>query len=271
MPPSAPVCAVWVFFWPPRASGDLGLHLPPEVPHPANRPRHPGSRGSELILQISEPAHEGARFSANQRLLIQAVDDRPDIQLMHLGELPRPQLVIRVIPGPVVPGAQGNGGQVRRLLAQAVRPGMGRLDRTRRVAHRTGKRPDPFEVSGMAHWFHLQLLRNECRPMARPAPGASTPPSTAALIERLSTLTSGLFTCPRTAARCSISSPSSNCSHVIAGNFRMSTLYSAGMADSSATSTDGGQARRLKVVVFPSSLRYFPLPSVPRCSIVPIT
>src|ERR1019366_9559544 len=136
-----------------------------------------------------------------------------------------------------------------------MRPGMGRLDRTRRAAHGTGEGPDPLQVSGVADGFHLQLLRNECRPMARPAPGTSAPPSIAALIERLSTLTSGLFTCPRIAARCSISSPSSNCSHVTAGSFSMSSLYSAGMADSS---TDGGQARRLKVVVFPSSLRYFP-------------
>src|ERR1035437_1517611 len=127
---------------------------------------------------------------------------------------------------------------------------MGRLDSTRRLAHGTGKGPDPPQVSGMADWFHLQLLRNECRPITRPTPRTSAPPSIAALIERLSTVTSGLFTCPRTAARCSISSPSSNCSHVTAGSFRMSSLYSAGMAVSSVTSTDGGQARRLKVMVF---------------------
>src|ERR1039458_8709625 len=187
---------------------------------------------------------------------------------MHFGELPRPELVIRVVPGPVVPDAKRNGGQIGGLLAQTVRPGMGRLDRTRRAAHGTGKGPDPLQVSWVAEWFHLQLLRNECRPITRPTPGTSAPPSIAALIERLSTLTSGLLTCPRTAERCSIFSPSNNCSHVTAGSFRMSTLYSAGMAVSSATSTDGGQARRLKVVVFPSSLRYFPLPSVPRVSMV---
>src|ERR1035437_1127020 len=141
---------------------------------------------------------------------------------MHLSELPRPQLVIRVVPGPVVPGAQGNGGQIGGLLAQTVRPGMGRLDRTRRVAHGAGKGPDPLQVSGIAGWFHLQLLRNECRPITRPAPGTSAPPSIAALIERLSTPTSGLFTCPRAAARCSISSPSSNCSHITAGSFSRS-------------------------------------------------
>src|ERR1035438_3810571 len=180
---------------------------------------------------------------------------------MHLGELPRPQLVIRVVPAPVVAGAQRNSGQIRRLLAQAVRPGVGRLDTSRPVAHRTGEGPDPLEVLGTSHWFHLQILLNECRPMARPAPGTSAPPSIAALIDRLSTLTSGRLTCSRTAERCSISSPSSNRSHVTAGSFSSRIRYSAGMADSSVTSTDGGQARRLKVVVFPSSLGYFPLRS----------
>src|ERR1035441_9195804 len=116
---------------------------------------------------------------------------------MHLGKLPRPQLVIRVIPGPVVPCAQRNRGQIGGLLAQAVRPGVGRLDTSRPVAHRTGEGPDPLEVSGTSHWFHLQLLLNECRPTARPAPRTSTPPSIAALIDRLSTLTSGRLTCSR--------------------------------------------------------------------------
>src|ERR1017187_746744 len=190
---------------------------------------------------------------------------------MHLGELPRPQLVIRVVPAPVVAGAQRNSGQIRRLLAQAVRPGVGRLDTTRPVAHRTGEGPDPLEVSGTSDWLHLQLLRNECRPTARLAPGTSPPPSIATLIERLSTLTSGLLTCSRTAERSSNSSPSSNRSHVTAGSFSRRIRYSAGMADSSVTSTEGGQARRLKVVVFPSSLGYFPLLSVPRPSMVPIT
>src|SRR5260370_7546024 len=148
---------------------------------------------------------------------------------------------------------------------------MGRLDRTRRAAHRTRKGPDPLQVSGMADWLHPQLLLNECRPIAKPAPGTSTPPSIAALIEHLSTVTSGLFTCPRTAERCSISSASSNCSHVTAGSFSRSILYSDGMAVSSVPSTDGGQARSLKVVLFPSTLRYRPLPSVPRFSMVPIT
>src|ERR1017187_6387833 len=148
---------------------------------------------------------------------------------------------------------------------------MGSLDGTSRAAHGTGKGPDPPQVSGIAAWFHPQLLLKECRPVARLAPETSAPVSIAALIERLSTVTSGFLTCPRTAARCSISSPSSNCSHVTAGSFNRSSLYSDGMAASSVTSTDGGQARRLKVVVFPSSLRYFPLPSVPRFSMVPIT
>src|ERR1039458_283983 len=44
---------------------------------------------------------------------------------MHFGELPRPELVIRVVPGPVVPDAKRNGGQIGGLLAQTVRPGMG--------------------------------------------------------------------------------------------------------------------------------------------------
>jgi hypothetical protein len=47
---------------------------------------------------------------------------------MDLGKLPRPQFVIRVIPGPVVSGTQWNRGPVGRLLAQTVRPGMGGLD-----------------------------------------------------------------------------------------------------------------------------------------------
>src|ERR1039457_6001347 len=162
---------------------------------------------------------------------------------MHLGELPRPQLVIRVVPAPVVAGAQRNSGQIRRLLAQPVLPGVGRLDTSRPVAYRTGEGPDPLEVSRTSDWLHVQLLLNECRPMARPAPGTSAPPSIAALIDRLSTLTSGLLTCSRTAERCSISSPSSNRSHVTAGSFSRSIRYSAGMADSSVTSTDGGHHR----------------------------
>jgi len=44
----------------PQASRHFDLDLPPEVAHPADRPSQPGFRGSELILLISEPAHEGA-------------------------------------------------------------------------------------------------------------------------------------------------------------------------------------------------------------------
>ena len=89
--------ALWV-----AADGEQGsrrrlvrrrLDLPPEFAHPANRPRHPGLRGSERILLIYGPADEAARFHAVECLRTQAGDDRPEIQLMHLGELPRPELV----------------------------------------------------------------------------------------------------------------------------------------------------------------------------------
>src|ERR1017187_4168880 len=166
---------------------------------------------------------------------------------MDLGELPRSQLVIRVVPGPVMPGAQRNGGQIRRLLAQSVRSRVGSLDSTSRAAHGAGKGPDPFQVSGASNRLPHHLLLNACRPVTRPAPGTSAPPSIAVLIERLSTETSGLFTCPMTMARCSMSRPSSNCSHITAGSFSVSVLYSAGTAASSLTSTDAGQARRLKL------------------------
>src|ERR1017187_521766 len=255
----------------PQTSGHFRLDLPPDFAHPANRTRQPSLRGSERVLLTSDAAHKATRLHAYPRFRTQASDDRRDIQLMHLGELPRSQLVIRVVPAPVVSCAQGNGRQIGGLLAQPVRPGVGRLDATRPMAHRAGEGPDPLEVSGTSGWFHPQLLRNECRPTARPAPGTSAPPSIAALIERLSTLTSGRLTCSRTAERCSISSPSSNRCHVTAGSFSRRIRYSAGMADSSVTSTEGGQARRLKVVVFPSSLGYFPLLSGPRPSMVPIT
>ena len=43
-----------------RTSGHFSLYLTPELAHPANRPSQPGLRGSELILLIAEPAHEGA-------------------------------------------------------------------------------------------------------------------------------------------------------------------------------------------------------------------
>src|ERR1022692_3969199 len=101
---------------------------------------------------------------------------------MDLGELPRSQLVIRGVPGPVMPCAQGNSGQIGRLLAQSMRSGMGSLDSTSRAAHRAGKGPDPPKVSGMANWLHPHLRLNEWRPVTRPAPGTSAPPSIAALI-----------------------------------------------------------------------------------------
>ena len=59
---------------------------------------HAGLRGSQLILLISELAHEGAQFHTNPRFRTQACDDHPDIQMMHLGEPPRAELVIRVVP-----------------------------------------------------------------------------------------------------------------------------------------------------------------------------
>src|ERR1035437_9586368 len=138
-----------------KPSGHFRLDRPPEFTHPANRPRLPGLGGSQLILLISDATHEGPRFPANPRFRTQTSDDRRDIQLMQLGELPRPELVIRVVPGTVVPLAQGNGGQIGGLLAQAVRPGMGRLDSTCRVAHGARKCPDPLQVSGMADSFDL--------------------------------------------------------------------------------------------------------------------
>jgi len=83
------------------------------------------SRRSSLILRIARATQASVdpsatpdlragprkcHFHANEWLRTQAPDDRPDIQLMHFGELPRPELVIRVVPGPVAPCAQGNGG-----------------------------------------------------------------------------------------------------------------------------------------------------------------
>ena len=43
---------------PARASGHFRLPLPPQFAHPTNRPRHPGLRGSELVLLIAEPVYE---------------------------------------------------------------------------------------------------------------------------------------------------------------------------------------------------------------------
>src|SRR5690242_11371721 len=148
---------------------------------------------------------------------------------------------------------------------------MGGLNPASGPTYGTRKGSDPLKVSRIANWLHFQLLLNEWRPIAKQIPGISAPPSIAALIDRLSTLTSGLFTWLSIEARRSMSSQSSNRSHVAAGNFSVSILYSEGITDSSTTSTDGGQARTLRVVVFPSSLRYLPLLSVPRCSMVSMT
>src|ERR1035441_8966490 len=110
------------------------MDLPPEFAHLADRPRNPGLRGSERILLTAEAAHEGARFHSDKCLRTQARDHRRSIQLMHLGELPRAELVVRVVPGPVVLYAQDNGclGVVRcgwsvcsrlaRLIARCLRP-----------------------------------------------------------------------------------------------------------------------------------------------------
>ena len=53
-----------------------------------------------------------------------ASDDRWDVHLTHLGKLPRPESVIRGPPGLVATDEQRNGGLVRKLLAQPVRPGI---------------------------------------------------------------------------------------------------------------------------------------------------
>jgi len=82
----------------------------------------PGLRGSERILLIAEPAHEAAQFHANEWLRTQARDDRPNIQLMHLGELPRRELGVRVVPGAVVTGAQDNGGLGRTVVVGLFTP-----------------------------------------------------------------------------------------------------------------------------------------------------
>src|ERR1051326_3649791 len=73
---------------------------------------------------------------------------------MHLGEPPRSELVIRVIPRAMVPNAQWDGRQVRRLLAQAAGPGMGCLDRTGGAADAARKPPDPLQVCRIAYWAH---------------------------------------------------------------------------------------------------------------------
>jgi hypothetical protein len=77
-----------------QTSGHFHLDRPPEFAQPANCPRQPGLRGSDRVLLITEPAHEGARYYANRRLRTQTRDDRPDIQVVNLGELPMPELVI---------------------------------------------------------------------------------------------------------------------------------------------------------------------------------
>ena len=97
----------------PQTLSHFSLDLPPDFAHPANRPRNPTLGGSELVLLTSEPADKGARFHPDAWFRAQVSDDRRGIQLMHLGELPRPEPVIRVVPGTVVPGAQGDGRPVR--------------------------------------------------------------------------------------------------------------------------------------------------------------
>lgn len=75
------------------ASGHFSLHLTPEIAHPANRPSRPSLRESKLMLLIAEPADEAVRSHRNERFRAQAGDDRPEFQLMHLGELARATLI----------------------------------------------------------------------------------------------------------------------------------------------------------------------------------
>ena len=199
-------------------SGHLRPDLPPEFIHPPYRPRQPGLRRAEHVLLIPQATNKNPRLHANQWFRTQAGHDRPDVQTVHLGEPPRPQPVIRVVTGSVVPSAQWARRQVRGLLTDPVRSRVCGLNLACRSAHGTGKGTDPSQVSEIADWFHPQLLRNECRPVTRAAPGTFAPLSIATLSMRLSTLTSGLFTCLKTAVRCSMSSPSSSRSHVTAGD-----------------------------------------------------
>ena len=112
-----PATPGWPFLSGPQppigASGHFSLHLSPKLAHPANRHRQPSLRRSKPILLISEPADEAARFCPNERSPAQASDDLPNIQLIHCGEFPSPEVVIRVVPGAVVPSAQGNGAPIR--------------------------------------------------------------------------------------------------------------------------------------------------------------
>jgi hypothetical protein len=64
----------------PETSGHVGLDRPPQFAHLANRPSQPGLSGSELILAVSKPANECARFHSDERFRAQPSDDRRDAQ-----------------------------------------------------------------------------------------------------------------------------------------------------------------------------------------------
>ena len=76
-----------------RASGRFSLYLTANLAHPANRPRDPSLGTSELVIPISEAAHEAARFHPYERLRAQARGDHPEVQSMDLGEPSGPQHV----------------------------------------------------------------------------------------------------------------------------------------------------------------------------------
>src|ERR1019366_968843 len=61
-----------------------------------------------LWIRVHTPALQTALFHPDDWSGAQPSHDCPDIQLMHLGEPARSQLVIRVVPSSVVPGAQRN-------------------------------------------------------------------------------------------------------------------------------------------------------------------
>ena len=106
--------------------------------------------GPEPELLVFEIAGENACLDANHGLRVQPAHDCRNVEIVYLCKPPCPQPVVTIIAGTMVLGAQRNGRGIRRFLAQAVRPGVRRLDASSRPAHQAGQRANPGQVPVVA-------------------------------------------------------------------------------------------------------------------------
>src|SRR5438045_3563060 len=91
---------------------------------------------------------------SSQPLPVQSHDQCRDVELVILGEPPRPERMIAVVSSCVMFAAERNAGGIRRFLSEAMRAGVSGFDSASTPAYAARLRAHEAQVGPIAHGPH---------------------------------------------------------------------------------------------------------------------